>query len=262
MGHATGLRVIAVALAAAGAAGVCAAQAGLSPGRSGLGLKAQGITDAVAVVAPSPGEGTQLWQVKRPSDFSLYGGARERAPFGLGPTETFSGIAYAFPKGWGSSVEAGYTQESLFAPRRYAVTGQVHTSLGSSGRTLSLGIKYRVYDTDFGTRGAEGDVPATNGYTLAPTRQPGASLAPGYQVQFSYQHSSASSFGFALGRDVETFASSLDLTGSTPRQVTFTGQHWLTPAWALSYDVRYNDPTSPVRLQGGLGLRLGVRYHF
>jgi hypothetical protein len=41
------------------------------------------------------------------------------------------------------------------------------------------------------------------------------------------------------------------------------GQHWLTPAWALSYDVLYNDPAnmSTLRLQG-LGLRMGVRYRF
>ncbi|MGH8702921.1 MAG: hypothetical protein ACREVR_17340, partial [Burkholderiales bacterium] len=137
--------------------------------------------------------------------------------------------------------------------------GQVRTAL-SDGRALSVGIRYRVYDTDLGTRG---DAPLTNGYTLTPSRPPGTSIAPGYQVQFGYQHSAFSLFGFALSRDLETYASAFDPTGGYPRQLSFTGQHWLTPSWALSYDVLTGDlgSASLLRLQG-LGLRLGVRYRF
>lgn len=261
MRHPSALALIAVALAATGAAGVCAAQAGLSPDRWGLGLKTQGGAETIVPVVPSFGESLQLWQVIRSFDFSLYGGARELPPFSTGPAEAYGGIAYAFPRGWGSSLEAGYIQESAFAPRRYAVAGQVQTALNGSRRTLSMGIKYRVYDTDFGARGTVGDAWVTNGYTLAPSRPPGASFGPGYQLQFGYQHSVSSSFGFALGRDVETYMSAFDPTGTSRSQLTFTGQHWLTPAWALSYDVLYNDPASPLRLQG-LGLRFGVRYRF
>lgn len=252
------LSVISVALVAAGAAGLCAAQAGLSPGGSGLGLKPQGGATAAIADLLSGGDSLPLGQSKRLSDFTLYGGARELPPFGLGPAETYSGIAYALPRGWGSSLEAIYTQETPFAPRRYAVAGQVHTALSGVGRSLSAGIKYRVYDMDSGTRGgAPGETPVTSGYSLAPSR------VPGYQLQFSYQHSVASSFGLALGRDVETYTSSFDPTSSAPRQLTFMGHHWLTPAWALSYDLLYNDPSnvSTLRLEG-LGLRLGVRYRF
>ena len=52
--------------------------------------------------------------------------------------------------------------------------------------------------------------------------------------------------------------SQLTWTGAGLRQFSFTGQHWLTPSWALSYDVLSSDPSS-FRLQG---LRLGARYRF
>jgi hypothetical protein len=62
---------------------------------------------------------------------------------------------------------------------------------------------------------------------------------------------------------METYASAFDPAGAYPRQVSFTGQHWLTSSWALSYDVVSGDISSPspLRLQG-MGLRLGMRYRF
>lgn len=252
------LSVISLALVAAGAAGLCAAQSGLSPRTSaGLGLRADSRVGAPSVEPLPSGDGPSLWQPTH-SDFALYGGARDLPAFGLGPAEAYSGVAYALPRGWGSSsLEAAYAQESPFAPRRYAVAGEVRTELSAPGRALSAGIKYRVYDMDTGARGpAPGESFVPNGYSLAPSRE------PGYQVQFSYHHSAASSFGLALGRDVETYTSSYDAANTT-RQLTFMGQHWLTPAWALSYDLLYSDPAnmSTLRLQG-VGLRLGVRYRF
>jgi hypothetical protein len=250
------LSVISLALVAAGAASLCAAQSGLSPQTSGLGLKA----DSGASIAELllGGDVPSLWQPKG-SDFTLYGGARDLPAFGLGPAEAYSGVAYALPRGWGSSsLEAAYAQESRFAPRRYAVAGQVRTELSAPGRALSAGIKYRVYDMDAGARGlAPGESFVPNGYSLATSRD------PGYQLQFSYHHSVASSFGLALGRDVETYTSSYDPTSTAVRQLTFMGQHWLTPAWALSYDVLYIDPANMSTLRSqGVGLRLGVRYRF
>jgi len=256
MRHWFGLTLTAIALTAAVLPLTCAAQARLSYGQSGLGLKQQ---TGIGAELPSGGEVRQFWQTRQPSDFAVYGGARELTRTGLGPAETYGGVTYAFPRGWGSSLEAGYTPESLFAPRQYALTGQVRTAL-SGRRALSVGIQYRVYDTDLGVRG---DAPLTNGYTLAPSRPPGTSFAPGFQVQFGYQHSEFSLFGFALSRDLETYASAFDPTSAYTRQLSFTGQHWLTPSWALSYDVLSGDlgSPSPLRLQG-LGLRLGVRYRF
>lgn len=227
---------------------------------TGPGLRSQTGTAAVPADLPFGGEATQVWRTTRASDYSLYGGAREAPNLGLRAAESFWGIVYSLPGGWGSSLEAGYAQESMLAPRRYTLAGQVHTSF-SEGRSLSVGLKYRVHDTDSSMRyGAPGEIPATNGYTLTPSHQAGAGFAPSYQLQMSYQHSAASTFGLALGREVETFTPFLDSSGSGQRQFMFTGQHWLTPSWALSYGLQPHDMTSPLRLPGLL--RLGVRYRF
>lgn len=239
-----------------------AAMGQMSPERvAGLGLRSQtGIVSDPADLTFG-GAAAQAWQTTRAFDYSLYGGAREAPNVGLRAAESYGGIAYALPGGWGSSLEAAYLQESPFSPRRYALTGQLHASF-SEGRTLSLGLKYWVHDTDSGLRhGTPGEMPIGNGYTLAPSRFSGAGFAPSsYQLQMSYQHSAVSSFGLALGREVETFTPFLDTNGSNQRQVTITGQHWLTPSWALSYDLQPQDAASPLRLQGML--RLGVRYRF
>jgi len=244
---------VAVSLLAPGAAG---AQAGLSYERAGLGLRPQADGPALAADRSFGGEAAHLWQMRLSSDYRLYGGARET---GLRPAESYAGIVYALTRGWGSSLEAGQAQESVFTPRRFALTGQLHSAL-SGERSVSVGLKYRVYDNDPGARfGPAADTIVANGYTLAPYRIPGVVVAPSYQLQFSYQHSAASAFGMALGRDVETFTPYYDAPGNGPRQFMFTGQHWLTPSWALSYDVLSPDATTPLR---SMGLRLGVRYRF
>jgi hypothetical protein len=250
------LAFIAVFASASGAA-----MGQISPERiAGLGLRSQ--TD----IAPVPAdlafgsEAAHIWQTRRSFDYLLYSGARAAPDFGLRAAESYGGIVYSLPGGWGSSIEAAYVQESPLSPRRYALTGQLHASF-SEGRMLSVGLKYRVRDTDSGPGyGMAGEMPTGNGYALLPSRLYGAGLAPSYQLQMSYQHSASSTFGLALGREVETFTPFLDTNGPGPRQVMLTGQHWLTPSWALSYDLQPQDAASPLRLQGLL--RLGVRYRF
>lgn len=235
--------------------GAATGQAGLSLERAaGLGLKSQASVAAVPADPAFGGAATHAWQALRASDYALYGGSEPRR-LGLRAAESFGGIVYS-SGGWGSSLEAGYLHETPLAPRRYSLTGQVHTSV-SEGRTLSVGLKYRAPDMEAGSRyGMPGEMSA-NGYTLAGPRPYGVAYAPSYQLQMSYQYSAAGAFGLAWGREVETFTPFSELSG--PRQFAFTGQHWLTPTWALSYDLLPPDLASPLRMPG---LRLGVRYRF
>jgi hypothetical protein len=256
MGYSLRFTLIAAALLAAGAAGVASAQAGLASERAGLGIKP-------GTPAPEPllfgGDAVAIWQGSRTSDYSLYAGAREQPRLGMNETGMYSGIVQPLTASFGSSLEAGYVQESLLAPRRYVFTGQLHTEF-RDGRALSLGLQYRVYDGDLNSRAiAPGDMSTLNGYSLASSRFPGAGYSPGYQLQLGYQHSPASTFGLAFGREVETYAPSFDSVGQ--RQLTFTGQHWLTSSWAVSYDVLTYDLASPMRPQN-LRLGLGMRYRF
>ena len=253
MRYATSFTLPAVMLLASS---VASAQVGLSHDHTGLGLKLQ---SRAAADWAFGGEAAHTWQALSKNDYALYRGTRDMPQSGVRASETFSGIVHSYSGGWGSSFETSYVQESLVAPRSYALSGQLHNEL-SDGRILSVGLKYRVYDTDNLSRfGMAGESAIGYGYTLAPYRLPGAAYAPSYQLQFSYQHSAASTFGMALGRDVETFTPHFDLPSSGPRQFSFTGQHWLTPSWALSYDLMSQDATSLLRLYG---LRLGVRYRF
>jgi hypothetical protein len=226
---------------------------------AGLGLQSgAGIATLPADLAFGS-EATQVWQTSRSSDYSLYSGERETSRLGLRAAEAYGGIVYSPRGGWGSSLEAGYVQESMLAPRRYALTGQLHTAF-SEGRSLSVGLKYRLQDTDAALRyGAGTEAPMASGYTLAPLRHAGAGFVPSYQLQMSYQYSTASSIGLALGRELETYTPIQDSANSGPRQFMLTGQHWVTPSWALSYDVLSQDALTPLR---SLGLRLGVRYRW
>lgn len=226
-----------------------------------LGLQFRTVTPTIPADPALSSEATPVRQTARPYDYTLYAGARDASRLGLRASETYGGIVYFLPGGWGSSFEAGYAQESPFSARRYALTGQLHAAL-SEGRALSVGLQYRIDDPDSGLRyGTSGEMTATNGYTLMPYRFSSAGVAHSYQLQMSYQHSTSSSFGLALGREVETTTPFGDAagSGSGPRQLIFTGQHWLTPSWGLSYGLQSQDTTSPLRLQG---LRLGVRYRF
>lgn len=235
------------------APGAAAGQAGLSLERAaGLGLKPQASVPADPAFG---GAAASAWQGLRAYDYALYSGS-EAPRLGLRAAESFGGIVYS-SGAWGSSLEGGYLHESPLAPRRYTLTGQLHTAV-REGRTLSVGLKYRAPDMDPGSRyGMPGEMPAGNGYTLAGPRAGGAGYSPSYQVQMSYQYSAAGAFGLAWGREVETYTPFSDLSG--PRQFSFTGQHWLTPSWALSYDFLPPDLQSPLRLPG---LRLGMRYRF
>ena len=227
---------------------------GLSMERAGIGLKRP----------PAPAESAALrpWR----SDFALaatapdssataYGGLRDRTRLGLASPESFGGISYAISERIAGYLELGIMEGSAVAPRRYSLSGQLQTAF-DSGSGMSLGLTWRVYEPDYGARlGA--DMGPANGYSLVPVRTPGTGLGPSYQLQLHYQYNPTTTFGLVLGRELETFTAVFDSPGG-PRQYSFTGQHWLTPSWALSYDVLSNDPSS-FRLQG---LRLGVRYRF
>lgn len=237
--------------------GSAAAATGLSAERSGLGLKPPG---ASLRWSENPARGSELAGLLQPAESGdvAYAGVREAARLGLRTTESYVGIYSPLSDAWGASLEMGVIQGSAWTPRRYSVAGELHTALAARS-SLSVGLKYRLYDPDSGTRtAAPGEFMASSGYSLATLRAPGAGFGPSYQLQLSYRYDATNMFGLALGRELETFTPGFDLPGLTPRQFSFTGQHWLTPSWALSYDVLSNDPGT-FRLQG---LRLGVRYRF
>lgn len=229
--------------------GVAAAQIGLWNDSGGLGLRPSNPEPAAFPGTPLAGQ-----QPTSSRDYELYRGVREVPQAGRFSSESYSGVVYSLSHRWESSIEAGVVSESVSAPRRYSLAGQLGTAL-SGGHSVSVGLKFRHYDTASGTQpyGAlTGGV--GGGYALAPS-----ALDSSYEVRLSYRYSVSGSFGLALGRDLETLTPGLDSPANGERQIMFTGQHWLTPSWGLTYDLLSGESGDPMRVQG---LRLGVRYRF
>ena len=235
-----------------------AAAGGLSFERGGLGLRQPGTAADPTAIRILRGDYALPAAAREDTATTTFSGLRERTRLGLTAPETFGGLAHAFSDRLTGSLELATMESTALASRRYSLAGQLQTALDASSG-MSIGVTYRVYEPDYGMRaGAAPEVGAANGYSLVPVRAPGTGLGPSYQLQLHYQYSLTTTFGLVLGRELETFTSGFDATGTGLRQFSFTGQHWLTPSWALSYDVLSSDPGS-FRLQG---LRLGVRYRF
>jgi hypothetical protein len=242
-----GVRILA-GICAIALTGVAAAQIGLWNDRGGLGLRPSNADPAAAPGAASTGAQPS------PRDYELYRGVREVPRAGSLASETYSGVAYSLSRRWESSLEAGVVPESASAPRRYSLAGQLGTAL-SGGQSVSVGLKFRQYDTTSGPQPYSAlQSGVRSGYALFPST-PDSS----YEVRLNYRYSVSSSFGLALGRDLETLTPGLDSPGNGERQLMFTGQHWLTPSWGLTYDLLSDEPGNSMRVQG---LRLGVRYRF
>ena len=188
--------------------------------------------------------------------YTLYGGVREIPRLSRQTVESYGWVFYPLAENLSSSLEAGVTRDSPFASRRYSLFGQLHATL-TPGHELSLGLKY-TYDTPQAplfwlSSGSAGGI--ANGDALAPRLGGGA----GYQLQLSYLYGVRNTVGLAYssGREIEFFGLPYDALADA-RQFMLSGQHWLSPNWALNYDV-YAPDSNLLRRQS---LRLGLRYRF
>ena len=230
-------------------AGLAAAQAGLWSDRGGVGLRPSLPQSSAAQGSPYTD-----WQDPSSRDFELYRGTRQLQRSGVVSSEAYSGVTYSPSRRWGSSFEAGVVPESVTAPRRYSLAGEVGTAL-AKGQAVSVGLKLRQYDPAYGTepysalRSGIG-----NGYALTPS-----TIDSSYEVRLNYRYGETSSLGLALGRDLETVTPGLDSPGNGDRQFMLTGQHALSTNWGLTYDLLSDEPSLSMRVQG---VRLGLRYRF
>src|SRR5262245_42690423 len=160
---------LAIALAlAVSAAGVASAQSGLTAGHGGIGLRIK-TEDPAPAVAAQGGDMTTSRPATQAPELGLYGGLRDAPRHGLSVTESYGGILYSPSRGWESSLEAGFAQDTLLSPRRYSLAGQMQSPL-SNGKSLSMGLKYRVFDSESGLRaGPAVETPGGTAYSLAPS---------------------------------------------------------------------------------------------
>jgi YaiO family outer membrane protein len=100
-------------------------------------------------------------------------------------------------------------------------------------------------------------------YTLYTSGTNGSSLASAHRIQVNYFYGERNTVGLAYttGRDLDHLGTgAIGLPANDVRDLALSGRHWLSPNWALTYDVLSQE-------QGMLaarrqGLRLGVSRSF
>jgi YaiO family outer membrane protein len=98
-------------------------------------------------------------------------------------------------------------------------------------------------------------------YTLYSSRAEGATLGSTHRFEVSYLYGERNTVGlsYTTGRDIESVALPAGLSVSDVRDWSLSGRHWLSPNWALTYDVLSQEQGPLYRRQG---LRLGVSRSF
>lgn len=194
---------------------------------------------------------------------TLYGGLRETRRFGLTDSEAHTGFYFPLGKTWTSQFELSMSPTHEVLPR-YSVYGQALKSL-PGGWGVGLGLRHSEYSlTGVNILSLVGERYWGNfrgAYTLYSGRPEGASSASSHRFQLSYYYADRSAVGlsYSTGREVEYIGPARGVISSDVQNWTLSGQHWFTPAWALTYDVVNQDQGILYRRQG---LRLGIRHSF
>jgi len=99
-------------------------------------------------------------------------------------------------------------------------------------------------------------------YTLYNGKPEGESSASSHRLAFDYYyHGERSRIGVAVtwGREVEYVGPPTGIIVSDVRAFALLGRHWLTPSWALTWDLGTHEQGDLYRRTGG---RLGLRHRF
>lgn len=133
------------------------------------------------------------------------------------------------------------------------------------GWKLQAGLRHMEYSSALRTRAAYFTVEylresLRTSYSYQLERSHGARAAPSHILQLDYLFSLRDTVGvsYGYGREVADFGP-LGIQNSKVRNVTFRGQHWFKPDWALTYQAGMSDHGS---MPGHKGIRFGLRHSF
>jgi YaiO family outer membrane protein len=181
---------------------------------------------------------------------------------GSANSQVIEGMVYPLSGNWFSTIETSIDAASPLSARGYGLIGQMHRSL-AGGWDVSLGLHYNVYESSTSRLQGSALEPLTlpgQAWSLHPAAA-STSTTTGYEVRLNYRYGERNTLGvtYGSGSELDYTRQMLGMYPNDGHQFGLTGEHWLTPDWALNYGVMAQEQIGPYR---GQGLRLGLRYRF
>lgn len=195
---------------------------------------------------------------------TLYGVVRETERFDLRDTELAAAYYHPFGTTWTAQIEASASPDHNVLPEA-SVLGQLTWGFGE-GWLLNGGARFSEY-TDTSTRLLMAGIERYFGsyrvaYTVTNGKPEGASSAPSHRVALDHYYNNERSrigFSVAWGSEVENVGPPTGVLVTEIRAIAVVGRHWVTPKWALAWEVGTHEQGDFYRRTGG---RLGLRYSF
>ncbi len=194
---------------------------------------------------------------------TLYGGFRETERFGLSDSELGAGYYHPLSEKWTALVEGSYSpQHNVLA--RDSLLGQLSWT-GPYGWVLSGGLRRSEYTrTEVNTLSGTAERYWGNfraAYTFYNGHPEGSGSASAHRLALDYYYGERSHVGLngTAGREAENVGPPLGVVTSKIRNLTVSGRHWVSPGWALAWELGAQQQGDLYRRQG---IRLGFRHRF
>ena len=195
---------------------------------------------------------------------TLYGVLRQTERFDLRDSELAVGYYHPLAASLTGQVEATYSSQHNVLPES-SLFGQLAWAAGS-GWVVSGGARFSEY-TDTSTRLLIGGLEKYFSgyrafYTLYNGKPEDTGSATAHRLGIErYYYGERSRIGVAVtwGREVENVGPPAGIVTSDVRAFGLFGRHWLTPDWALTWDVGTHEQGDLYRRTGA---RLGLRHRF
>ena len=244
--------------------------------------------------AAQAGEGSELRGLRPPSNALRADGERKEGAGteGLkwGAVDALDRLAPRLSLYGGTLETRRFNANNLrFSTARYRPLSQPSIELSQSSRNpLHDALpKYTLYNQvtralpggwglSFGVRQSEYNFASANllslsaeryfgnfrsAYTLYSSRADGSALGSAHRFQLDYLYGERNTVGLAYttGRDIDHPGLGIGLQSNDVRDLMLSGRHWLSPNWAVTYDVLSQEQGTLIKRQG---LRLGVSRSF
>lgn len=193
---------------------------------------------------------------------TAYGQVRETERFNLRDTEFTAG--YYHPLGdWTGLVEGSYSPDHHVLAQ-WSLLGQLAWRAGA-GWVASGGWRQNEYSSSSarvliaGLERYFGRYRAA--YTVYNGRPEGAGSGSAHRVALDYYYGEHSRLGAAVtfGRELENVGAPTGVISSDVRAFAVLGRHWLTGAWAVTWELGTHEQGELYRRTGA---RLGLRHRF